>query len=123
MADEIEPPSFDWSISEPPILHMDQFNVVVVSELRIIFSLFDKDHDNNISMDEVMQVMQAMGQQPDIDRLRETFQLVDLDGEWALAFAWDSGMHAYFTSSQFPVSISTFKRGESALMATFSVLA
>jgi len=68
-------------------------NVVVVSELRIIFSLFDKDHDNNISMDEVMQVMQAMGQQPDIDRLRETFQLVDLDGKWSLTFAWDSGMH------------------------------
>ena len=85
---------------------MDQFNVVVVSELRIIFSLFDKDHDNNISMDEVMQVMQAMGQQPDIDRLRETFQLVDLDGEWSLAFAWDSG-----TSSQFPVMLRPLLKG------------
>ena len=52
-----------------------------VAELRIIFSLFDKDHDNNISMDEVMQVMKVMGQQPDLERLRETFQLVDLDGQ------------------------------------------
>ncbi|KAI0219184.1 putative calmodulin-like protein 2 [Lamellibrachia satsuma] len=55
-------------------------------ELRIIFSLFDKDHDNNISMDEVMQVMEAMGQQPDVDRLLQTFQLVDLDGNGLIDF-------------------------------------
>ena len=69
-----------------------------VSELRIIFSLFDKDHDNNISMDEVMQVMEAMGQQPDVDRLLQTFQLVDLDGQWTFT--------QYSVSGQSPSSQS-----------------
>ena len=51
------------------------------SELRLAFSLFDKDRDGNISQAEVKAVMGSLGQQCSDQHLQDMFRQVDLDGE------------------------------------------
>ena len=42
--------------------------------------MFDKDRDGQISMPEVRQVVMAMGQTPNDERIEALFKQVDLDG-------------------------------------------
>ena len=51
------------------------------TELRLAFSLFDKDRDGNISQAEVKAVMGSLGQQCSDQHLMEMFRQVDLDGK------------------------------------------
>ena len=53
-----------------------------LAELRLAFSLFDKDRDGNISQAEVKAVMGSLGQQCSDDHLMEMFRQVDLDGKF-----------------------------------------
>lgn len=45
------------------------------------FSLFDKDQDGSITLDEVRTVMAALGQQDSDEALARMFKQVDLDGK------------------------------------------
>ncbi len=55
--------------------------VYILTELRLAFSLIDKDKDGNISQDEVREVMASLGQQCSDQHLQDMFEQVDLDGE------------------------------------------
>ena len=50
------------------------------SELLPVFSVFDKDGDGFITMEEVMQVLTSMNIHPSTDYIKEIFHQVDLDG-------------------------------------------
>jgi Ca2+-binding EF-hand superfamily protein len=54
---------------------------VSFSGLRLAFSLFDKDHDGFITLEQVMSVMYALGHTVSKDKLEELFKMVDLDGQ------------------------------------------
>lgn len=54
--------------------------VVVFSELRAVFSIFDMDRDGYITIDEVMQVLVSMGFSPSKECILDVFHQVDLDG-------------------------------------------
>ena len=45
-----------------------------------MFSVFDKDRDGFVSVEEVGQVLTSMGISPAEEYIREIFQQVDLDG-------------------------------------------
>ena len=44
------------------------------------FNLFDKDHDGNISLQEVQFAMETLGHHIERGKLEEIFMEVDLDG-------------------------------------------
>jgi Ca2+-binding EF-hand superfamily protein len=51
-----------------------------LSELQAVFSVFDKDGDGFVSVEEVGKVLTSMGINPSEDYIQEIFQQVDLDG-------------------------------------------
>ena len=51
-----------------------------VLELLPVFSVFDKDGDGFITMEEVIQVLTSMNIHPSEDYIKEIFHQVDLDG-------------------------------------------
>ena len=53
----------------------------VYADLRLAFSLFDKDHDGFIQLDEVMSVMYALGHRTSQDKMQRMFKDVDMDGK------------------------------------------
>ena len=61
----------------------------MVSELKLAFSLFDRDKDGNISMAEVRHVMNTLGQQVNDRQLQAMFKQVDLDGRWRAPSPWE----------------------------------
>ena len=56
--------------------------VVVCSELREAFRLFDKDGDGSISTDELGTVMRNLGQFPSGDELNTMLKEIDIDGRY-----------------------------------------
>lgn len=46
-----------------------------------MFSIFDKDGDGYITMEEVIQVLTSMDIHPSKEYIKEIFQQVDLDGK------------------------------------------
>ena len=66
---------------------MHIFYLCFSSELRLAFSLFDKDRDGNISQAEVKAVMGSLGQQCSDQHLQDMFRQVDLDGEYHKFFS------------------------------------
>jgi len=52
-----------------------------VSELQAVFSVFDKDRDGFVCIEEVGKVLTSMGINPSEEYIREIFQQVDLDGK------------------------------------------
>ena len=56
--------------------------VIVCSELRETFRLFDKDGDGSISTDELGTVMRNLGQFPSGDELNTMLKEIDIDGRW-----------------------------------------
>ena len=58
--------------------------MVVCSELREAFRLFDKDGDGSISTDELGTVMRNLGQFPSGDELNTMLKEIDIDGRWTV---------------------------------------
>ncbi len=68
----------------------------IFSELRLAFSLFDKDKDGNISQEEVREVMASLGQQCSDQHLQDMFEQVDLDGEYIITVQHELWYNASF---------------------------
>ena len=58
-----------------------------IEEFKEAFLIFDLDHDNAISTDELGQVMRAMGYTPTQAELEEMIREVDADGNGSLDFS------------------------------------
>jgi calmodulin len=56
------------------------FFVYCLLELQAVFSVFDKDGDGFVSVEEVGKVLTSMGISPSEEYIQEIFQQVDLDG-------------------------------------------
>ena len=61
------------------------FQCFLPTELQAVFSVFDKDGDGFVSMEEVGKVLTSMGVCPSDNYIREIFQQVDLDGDVIIA--------------------------------------
>jgi calmodulin len=57
-----------------------------IIEYRETFSLIDRNRDGKITMDELGELMQTLGNEPTEDELQRIFNLVDLDGNGAIDF-------------------------------------
>lgn len=65
----------------------DSFSSREKTELQAVFSVFDKDRDGFITMEEVLQVLMSMGiQNPSRQYINEVFRQVDLDGNNQIDF-------------------------------------
>lgn len=53
----------------------------MLSELRVSFSMFDKDGDGQITVDEVMETMKALGIKFDSREVKIMVKRVDTDGK------------------------------------------
>ncbi len=69
--------------------------------MRIAFSLFDKNGDGAIDLEEVKEVMTSLGRRWQEDELRRIFDLVDTDGR-----LYEHSM-TYVGNSDNSVTIST----------------
>ena len=58
-----------------------------IEEFKEAFLIFDLDHDNTISTDELGAVMRSLGQNPTQAELKEMIQEVDADGNGSLDFS------------------------------------
>ena len=63
-------------------MYVKSYVVIVCSELRETFRLFDKDGDGSISTDELGTVMRNLGQFPSGDELNTMLKEIDIDGRW-----------------------------------------
>lgn len=54
----------------------------VVADLRIAFSMFDKDGDGKISSEEVFHTLNSIGMKVDLKAAKKMVRQVDLDGEF-----------------------------------------
>ena len=57
-----------------------------ICEFREAFHLFDKDGDGHITADELMVVLQSLGQSPTREQVDEMISEVDLDGNGEMEF-------------------------------------
>lgn len=64
----------------------DSFSSQQKQELLPVFSIFDKDGDGYITMEEVIQVLTSMNIHPSEDYIKEIFHQVDLDGNNKIDF-------------------------------------
>lgn len=64
----------------------DSFSSEQKRELLPVFSVFDKDGDGFITMEEVIQVLTSMNIHPSEDYIKEIFHQVDLDGNNRIDF-------------------------------------
>ena len=55
--------------------------MLVISELREAFALFDKDGDGSITTAELATVMRSLGQNPTEADLKQMIKEVDIDGK------------------------------------------
>ncbi len=55
-------------------------------ELKEAFSVFDKNGDGTISMQELAIVMKSLGQNPSHEELQEMIENADLDGNGEIDF-------------------------------------
>ena len=58
-----------------------------IEEFKEAFLIFDLDHDNTISTDELAQVMRSMGYTPTQAEVEEMIREVDADGNGSLDFS------------------------------------
>ena len=59
--------------------------LVLITELREAFSLFDKDGDQTISASELGAVMKSLGQNPTQAELEDMINEVDTDGKYLIS--------------------------------------
>ena len=69
----------------------------LLTELKLAFSLFDRDKDGNISMAEVRHVMNTLGQRINDRQLQAMFKQVDLDGKLNLIASMLKKLSSYYT--------------------------
>ncbi|KQJ89557.1 calmodulin-beta isoform X2 [Brachypodium distachyon] len=66
---------------------MDELSQEQLDEFRAAFSLFDRDGDGTITLEELGTVMRSLGQRPTEAELRDMIAEVDADGNGAVDFA------------------------------------
>lgn len=59
----------------------DLFLLLIITEFKEAFSLFDKDGDGTITTKELGTVMRSLGQNPTEAELQDMINEVDADGE------------------------------------------
>ncbi|KIY52148.1 calmodulin, partial [Fistulina hepatica ATCC 64428] len=57
-----------------------------ITELKDAFSLFDKDHDGTITIDEIRTFMNSLGQSPSEAEIQRMIKEVDTDGDGTIDF-------------------------------------
>ena len=70
---------------------------LLLTELKLAFSLFDRDKDGNISMAEVRHVMNTLGQRINDRQLQAMFKQVDLDGKLTFIISMLKELSPYYT--------------------------
>ncbi|KAI4739537.1 putative calmodulin [Aureobasidium sp. EXF-12298] len=57
-----------------------------IQELKEVFNVFDKDGNDNITVDELGEVMRSLGQEPSQTELEDILNEIDKDGSGSIEF-------------------------------------